>query len=108
MTVYSNEQAVIIYLDRSRLQKATFEEDDLSSLQYQLISIMEAKSLGEFDGNESGPDGTRLFLYGPDADALFAGIEPTLLTYPLCAGARIAIHYGGPGAKEREVVLPPG
>ena len=106
MTISSNEQAVIIYLDGSSLPKATYEEHDLSSLEDQLIDIIEAESLGEFDGNEFGPDGTKLFMYGPDADALFAGIEPVLLAHPLCAGARIVIRHGSPGAKEREVILP--
>ena len=106
MTINSNEQAVILHLDGSTLPRETYEEYDLSTLEEQLIEIIESNALGEFDGNEFGPDGTRLFMYGPDADALFAGIEPALLAFPLCAGARVMIRYGGPGTKEREIILP--
>ncbi len=106
MAISSREQAVIIYLDGSSLPKETYEEYDLSTLEEQLIEIIEANSLGEFDGNKFGPEGTRLFMYGLDADALFAGIQPVLLAYPLCAGAVVVIRYGAPGAHERHVILP--
>jgi hypothetical protein len=46
-----------------------------------------------------------LFLYGPDADKLFAGVEPVLRNYPLCQGAKVVLRYGGPGAPERVVEL---
>jgi hypothetical protein len=108
MTTSSSEQAVIVYLDGSSLPKETYEECDLSILQDQLIDVIAANSLGEFDGNEFGPEGTRLYMYGPDAEALFAGIEPVLLAYPLCAGAVVVIRHGTPGAHERHIILPTG
>ena len=52
-----------------------------------------------------GPTETTLFMYGPDAERLFAGVEATLRAYPLCRGARVVIRRGGPGAATREVRL---
>ena len=61
--------------------------------------------LGEFDGDEFAVDGTRatFYMYGPDADRLFAGIEPTLRSDSRCRNARVEIRRGVPGTPVREV-----
>jgi hypothetical protein len=41
----------------------------------------------------SGP-GTTMFLVGPDADALFRAIEPTLVASPLSRGGYAVKYYG--------------
>jgi len=79
--------------------------DDLATIEDQLTTVLEEDGLGEFDGNETGPTETTLFMYGPDAERLFAGIEDTLRAYPLCKGARVVIRRGEPGAEERTLTL---
>jgi len=101
-----NEQAVLVYIDGLNLSKETYEKYDLASLEDQLIDASESQSLGEFDGNEFGPDGTVLFMYAPSAENLFVGIEPILRAYPLCQNARVIIRQGGPGSQQREILLP--
>jgi hypothetical protein len=67
-------------------------------------AIVEA-GVGEFDGNEvaiDGSDGT-LYMYGPDADALFAAVHPILLSTEFMRGARATLRYGPPGDGVREV-----
>jgi hypothetical protein len=76
------------------------------TLAEQLGDILEQQRLGEYDGDERGPTETVLFMYGPDAERLFNGIEPVLRAYPLCQNARVVIRRGGPGAGERELRLP--
>jgi hypothetical protein len=44
-------------------------------------------------------------MHGPDAEKLFAAIEPVLRGYPLCQHARVVIRRGGPEAPSREVRL---
>jgi hypothetical protein len=61
--------------------------------------------VGEFDGIERGQDEFILFMYGPDADALFRAVEPVLRTYPLRQNARVVIRSGGPDAVGRELRL---
>src|SRR5262249_42745499 len=78
---------------------------DLTTLEDQLIEVIEAGALGEFDGNEVRPAMTTLFMYGPDAERLFAGIESTLRASPFCRNARVVVRRGGPGADQREVRL---
>jgi hypothetical protein len=72
------EEAVLIYLDGTGLPDQIYQEYDLSTLEDQLIEAIGVEHVGEFDGNEIGPDGTTLYLYGQDANRLFAAVEPIL------------------------------
>jgi hypothetical protein len=99
------EQAVIVYLDGTSLPDSVYQECDTSTLEDRLIEVIERDGLGEVDGTETGPTETALFMYGPDAERLFAGVERTLRDYPLCQGARVVIRRGGPESQQREVRL---
>lgn len=101
----SNEHGVIVHFmygstDLTRL----FGLEDL------LEKAIEAAGAGEFDGNEVAVDGSDgyLYMYGPDADALFAAIRSTLEACPFMKGATVTLRYGKPedGVKSTEVVLP--
>jgi hypothetical protein len=102
----TEQQAVLIHLDGTTLPDAVYAHHDLATLEDELIAVIELEKLGEFDGNEIGPAETTLFLYGPDAEKLFKGVELVLRANPLCQNARISIRTGGPGAAVREVRLP--
>lgn len=101
----SVEQAVLVHLDNNDLPDHIYQEYDLGTIEDRLIEIIERERVGEFDGNEVGQGEATLFMYGPDAERLFAAIEQTLREYPLCQGARVEIRRGGPGAPQREVRL---
>ena len=101
----AGEQAVIVRLPGSGLPDEVYEHYDLSTLEYQLIDAVDGAGCGEYDGHEFGPAGTTLYLYGPDAEVLFAAIEGTLRAYPLCQNARVEIRYGPPGSPQREVAI---
>lgn len=98
-------QAVLVHLDGAGLPADVYERYDLATIEDQLTTVLEESGLGEFDGNETGPAETVLFLYGPDAERLFAGIEETLRAYPLCKGARVVVRRGELGAQERTLTL---
>ncbi len=70
-----------------------------------LIEAIEAAGVGEFDGNLIGPDDAVLYMYGPDADRLFAAVEPTLRDARLPPGSYVVLQYGGPGSEERRIDL---
>lgn len=101
----TDDQAVIVYLKGTGLPDEVYAEYDLDTLEDRLSRTIAEGKLGDFDGTESGPEETALFMYGPDADRLFSGIEPILRAYPLCENARIVIRFGTPGAKLREITL---
>ena len=81
----------------------------LFALEERLEEVIAAAGVGEYDGNEvarDGGDGT-LYLYGPDADVLFATVRPTLEATDFMRGARVSLRYGPPrdGVREVELVL---
>jgi hypothetical protein len=100
-------QAVLVHLDGQGLSDEVYEQHDLATIEDQLEAVIDAGGLGEYDGNDVGEEGATLYMYGPDAERLFAGIEATLRAYPLCRNARVVVRAGGPGAQEREIVLWP-
>ena len=86
--------------------------DPLYALEDELIAVLDGTSLGELDGHEiamDGSDGT-VFLYGPDADALFAAIEPVLKASPVTQGGNATLRYGPhdmPNVLEKYVAITP-
>src|SRR5262245_45564362 len=103
---HSAEQAVLVYLDGRTLPAEVYQEYDVGGLEDQLRPLLQQTGVGDYDGNEFGPGEVTLFMYGPDAEALFRVIEPVLLAYPLCQNARVIIRPGGPRTRGREIRLP--
>ena len=48
------------------------------------------------DGNEIGEGECTLFMYGPDADLLFAAIEPRLRASRMTKGGSVVKRHGDP------------
>ncbi|NYZ61749.1 hypothetical protein [Luteimonas deserti] len=96
------EHAVIVHFNygSTDLQRLFALEDELE----QAISIADA---GEFDGNEVATDGSDgyLYMYGPDADKLFAAVEPVLQSSSFMAGATVTKRYGPPEDGIRKSVV---
>lgn len=80
------------------------DDRGLDEIEDPLIAVIEENGLGEFDGHgqdlETGE--IELFMYGHDAEQLFAAIEPTLRDLRLPAGTRVIVQSVG---VEREVFL---
>ncbi len=99
------DQAVLVYLDGTGLPDEVYERCDVATIEDMLAEALAREGTGEFDGNEFGPGEVTLFMYGEDAERLFATVGPVLRSYPLCQGARVVIRHGGPGAAQREIIL---
>ena len=70
---------------------------DLTSvyaLEDRLIEAIGAARAGEFDGPQFAEDELILCAYGPDADRLFAAMEPALRAFPARPG-QVLLRYGG-------------
>lgn len=96
---------MLVLLEGTGSPEKVYQQNDLALIADQLKQVIDREGLGQFGGNEFGPTETTLFMFGPDAERLFAGIEPTLRASPVCHGARVLIRRGGPGAEQREVIL---
>jgi len=85
-----------------------FQGTDLGpifELEDQLITAIENSAAGEFDGNEVGESEAVLYMYGPDADALYAAVVPVLRSSPIARTGTIILRYGPPEDGTREVRL---
>ena len=76
-----------------------FQGTDLSSvfeLEEELTAAIEQRNAGEFDGNEVGGGQVVLYMYGPDADALYEAVAPVLRGSSLVKGGTVLRRYGPP------------
>jgi len=69
------EHAVIVRLDSPDLLENT---DEVYRLCDQLEAVLDKAGAGELDGHEFGSDGCTVFMYGPDAAALYQSVESYL------------------------------
>ena len=51
---------------------------------------------GVIHGDEFSSDEATLYIYGPDAQAMFNAIKPALLAAKLAAGSHALLRYGAP------------
>ena len=97
------EEAVLIHLNGRDLPEEIYKKFDLMGLEDELAEAIDSQGLGKLDGNKTGPGETIIFLYGPNADALYAGIEPILKKHSLCQLSRAIVRKGPPGSAQREI-----
>jgi hypothetical protein len=66
--------------------------------------------VGEYDGDEIAVDlaDGSLYMYGPDADELYAAIRPVLEAVPFMKGATATLRYGGPADGARTTTIKVG
>jgi hypothetical protein len=72
--------------------------DALFSVEEQLETAINAAGVGEFDGNEIAVDLSdgSLYMYGPDAEALFAVVRPILARAGCLRNTRVTLRFGPP------------
>jgi hypothetical protein len=98
-----SEQAVLVHFDYGSPDWAPFYK-----FEEQLKHAVTVSGAGDYDGNElavDGSDGT-LYMYGPDADRLFAVVRPLLESSPLLKHVVVTLRYGSvsdSNAREVEV-----
>jgi len=104
-----NDQAVVVHIPLSDDEfGAEDEREAIFELEDRLIAAIEEAEAGEFDGNEFGGGECTLYLYGPDADALFTAVEPALREFGPARGGYVIKRHGSvyeEGAPEERVEL---
>ena len=72
--------------------------DALYDLEEELEAAINAAGVGEFDGKEIAvnlSDGS-LYMYGPEAEALFAVVRPILAGAQCLRNTRVTLRFGPP------------
>jgi hypothetical protein len=84
--------------------------DPLFELERRIERALAERDAGELDGNEVAHDLSEgsIYIYGPDADAIYAAIEGDLAATPFLRGAQVTRRYGSvfdPSARQVESML---
>ncbi len=66
---------------------------DVATLEDRIVDAISAARVGEFEGSQFGTGEVTLLIYGPDADRLFAVVEPILRSFAP-RPAQIVVRYG--------------
>lgn len=101
--IHVSEQAVIVKFDYGSTNL-----DALFELEDQLEAVLNGADVGEYDGHEIAVDGSDglLYMYGPDADALYSKVKPTLRASTTIKNAVVTLRYGPPEDGVRESKVP--
>lgn len=96
------EQAVIV-----QFNFPSGNLDRIFEIEDQLAKAVEEPAVGQLDGNEIAVDGrdNLFYMYGPDADKIFAAIEPVLLQWDVLSEAKVLLRYGPPGLDTRQQTI---
>lgn len=96
------EHAVIVHFNYG-----STDLQPLFALEDKLEQAISAADAGELDGDDVATDGSDgyLYMYGSDADKLFAAVEPVLKSSSFMAGATVTKRYGPPKDGILEVVV---
>ncbi len=106
-TAGAMEHAVIVHLELSDDRFGSPEErESISKLEDRLAAAIDGAGAGEFDGDEYGQGECVLYMYGPDADRLFAVLEPVIKESRAARGGYAIVRYGeasDPHARDKRV-----
>lgn len=98
------EQCVKVHVPLSNPGVGTAEERaSIHSVSDRLQDAIVLHEVGEFDGDEFGGGECQLFMYGPDANALFEAIFPILNNWPALKGGYAVKRFGPPGSRAEKV-----
>jgi hypothetical protein len=102
----AEEQALIITIPLHSGKTGNADElKRLYALEDQLIVAMKESGAGEYDGNEIGEGVFTIYIYGPNADRLFAVVRPILKKFRPPTGSYLIKRYGKPGSKQDRVAI---
>ncbi len=94
------EHAVIVYFDYKKISL-----DPLHELERKLEKVITEKKVGAYDGHEIREDYNDgiLYMYGPNAEALFKAVKQTLEATDFMFGATANLRFGPPGDGVKEI-----
>jgi len=93
-------EGLAVYLDGVNLPDSVYEKCNTNELAGLILGTLSSVG-GEIRGSWVGRNETSIYMYGPNAETMFARIEPMLASYPLCQNARVVIRLGNPDLNPR-------
>jgi hypothetical protein len=77
------------------------EREEIRRFARDLNAEVQVQGVGTYDGDEFGGGEGCLYLFGPNADALFSAIEPLLRSWEPLRGGYATKRYGSRELSER-------
>ncbi len=96
-------QCLATYLDGTSLPDEVYANLDFDAV---VAAIAAAAGDDSYRGFWQGPEETGMFFFGPDAEAMFARVEPVLRDLPIGQNARVVIRQGKQSLNPREMRMP--
>ena len=103
LRTFGTHECLAIYLDGTSLPDEVYETLDFDAV---VSEIGEAAGPASYHGFSQGAEETGMFFFGPDAEDMFARVEPVLRKLPIGQNARVVVRHGKPGLNPREVRMP--
>ena len=100
---FGKQQCLAILLDGTSLPDEVYADLDFDAV---IGELGAAAGDDSFHGFAQGADETSLFFFGPDAESMFARVEPILRRLPIGQNARVILRHGRKALKPREVRMP--
>ena len=100
---FGRQQCLAIFLDGATLPGQVYADLDFDAV---ILEISAAAGEESFRGAWQGPEETAIFYFGPDAEAMFARVEPVLGRLPIGQNARVVVRHGKAALAPREVRTP--
>jgi hypothetical protein len=102
---FGTQECLAVFLDGVSLPDDVYANLDFEGV---VGDIGTAAGPESYHGFWQGNEETGLFFFGPDADNMFARVEPVLRTLPIGQNARVVIRHGTRALNPREVRMPRG
>lgn len=100
---FGQQQCLAIFLDGTTRPKEVYSDLDFDAVVAEIGGAVGEQSVR---GAWQGPEETALFLFGPDAEAMLARVEPVLRRLPVGQNARVVVRYGNASLNPRELRMP--
>jgi hypothetical protein len=100
---FGTHQCLAVFLDGASLPDEVYQNLDFEAV---VAEIGEAAGPDSYHGFAQGAEETGLFYFGPDADAMFARVEPVLRKLPIGQNARVVVRHGKSTQNPRELRMP--
>jgi hypothetical protein len=100
---FGTHECLAVYLDGVSLPDEVYADLDFDAV---VDGLGTAAGPESFHGFSQGNEETGLFFFGPNADEMFARVEPVLRTLPIGQNARVVIRHGKQSQNAREVRMP--
>jgi hypothetical protein len=100
---FGKQQCLAIFLDGMTLPEEVYADLDFEAV---VAELGAAAGDGSNRGFWQGAEETGLFFFGPDAEAMFARVEPVLRRLPIGQNARVVLRHGKQDLNPRDVRMP--